>query len=133
MSSARSTRLLFVLLLAVFSGFGAVSFLLVTQTAIGRYFWAWSEGRVRVSQQAGDEIIKGLAAYRADTGIYPDEIDELVPKYLMGIRRPRAGDKKWRYRRSDDGTEFRLSFAFDDGEYPICRYDSATAEWYVDQ
>lgn len=133
MDSGRSTRLLFALLLAVFSGFVAAAILLVTQTTIGRHFWAWSEGRVRASQLAGDQIIKGLAAYHADHGSYPSEIDGLVPKYLIAIPRPRAGDKKWRYRRTDDGAAFRLSFAFDDGEYPICWYDSAVAKWYEDR
>jgi hypothetical protein len=133
MDSGRSTRLLFALLLAVFSGFVATAILLVAQTTIGRHFWAWGEGRVRASQQAGDEIIKGLAAYHADKGKYPNEIDELVPKYLIAIPRPRAGDKKWRYRTTGDDAGFELSFAFDDGEYPICCYYSEDAKWHVDE
>ncbi len=111
----------------------ATAILLLTQTGIERYFGAWSDRRVEVSQQAGDEIITGLAAYFSDTGNYPESIEEILPKHLVTIHKPRAGDGKWRYRVSEDGKWFRLSFAFDDGGYPISWYDSKEAKWYVDE
>ena len=47
--------------------------------------------------RVGDEIIAALEKYHTDQGHYPEELSELVPKYLPAITPPKFGEKKWTY------------------------------------
>jgi hypothetical protein len=48
-------------------------------------------------------IAFALAAYRDDTGRYPDSLDKLVPKYLEGIPNDLFTGKPLRYRLTEEG------------------------------
>ena len=51
----------------------------------------------RADLAIGDQIISALEKYNTDQGHYPEELSELLPKYLPAITPPKFGEKKWTY------------------------------------
>jgi hypothetical protein len=92
----------------------------------------WSGHRIAQSQRIGDEIVQQLVQFRNEKGIFPENLDELVPHHFSSIPTPLAGSPKWKYRRTSDGGDFTLTFAMPSG-YPSCFYVYSLNSWYVDQ
>lgn len=93
----------------------------------------WSDRKVAESQKRGDQIVLALKAYKQDSGLFPESLDKLKPKYVDAIQPPTAGNRRWIYDRMDGGGNFQLSFETrwgDDG--PICSYGSSSSVWYID-
>ena len=75
-------------------------------------------------------LIQALDAYRNKNGAYPNDLQKLVPAYLVTLPRP-AWRYDYFYRTDDDRSQFSLNFeergqARGDG---FCGYRSATAQW----
>jgi hypothetical protein len=51
----------------------------------------------RADLEIGDQIIAALEKYNTDQGHYPQELSELLPRYLPAITPPKFGEKKWTY------------------------------------
>ena len=80
-------------------------------------------------QERAEELIKALEQYKADTGMYPTELDALVPNYLTAIPQPARG-AQYEYELLSNGAEFTISFDVGisiDGDY--CEYISKTRIW----
>lgn len=81
-------------------------------------------------QQKADGLIKALERYKNETGVYPSDVDLLVPNYLDTIPQP-AWNTRYDYELQSEGDEFILYFDVGisiDGDY--CEYSSRTRSWY---
>jgi hypothetical protein len=85
------------------------------------------------SLQRGDFIVECILAYHQDHGAYPETLSDLVPTYVTSIPRPVAGNDKWDYLRSADGSLFTLCFGENKDMYPCAWWDSAKGAWSFDQ
>jgi hypothetical protein len=83
---------------------------------------------VAESQVIGDGLIAALERHRAAEGTYPDDLDDLTPRYVDDIASPTAGCRGWGYRLVDEGFELRFHAP---GEYPVAFYESARGRWLV--
>ena len=50
-----------------------------------------------------DKLAFALAAYRADHGIYPVKLGDLVPKYVAEVPKDICNDSELHYRQEADG------------------------------
>ncbi|MCK6456828.1 MAG: hypothetical protein L6Q92_09900 [Phycisphaerae bacterium] len=100
----------------------------------GGVFWAYwqiDNHRVRESYRRAGQIIQALEQHRVVEGKYPKRLADLCPKYAKRIEEPTAGNGKWVYSVSDDGSYFDLGFKGSD-TYPSRFYDSKSKEWWID-
>jgi hypothetical protein len=85
------------------------------------------------TKRRGETIATALERYRADHGVYPPRLEDLVPAYLTKLERPVAGKMRWSYSISADGGRFWLGFGLGDDGYPGSSYSSdKPGEWYDD-
>ena len=96
------------------------------------WFADWSGEAVAESQQHGNQIVTALEAYKADHGVYPQDLGELVPKYLREIPPPVAGDRQWGYLPGDVGERFDLTVTGPTENDPIMGYHSPSKKWWMD-
>lgn len=71
------------------------------------FLWIFAENKFYSLRQA-DKVIQALEAYKKDSAVYPETLEELVPKYLSSIPNPKMGkgqNNKFYY---DRGFEFSL-------------------------
>ncbi|MDR2761044.1 MAG: hypothetical protein LBB88_00400 [Planctomycetaceae bacterium] len=78
----------------------------------------------------GNTIIIALEKYHFDNRKYPEQLEQLTPKYLSKIPKHRLGKKKWKY--VSDGNSFSLLFAANRDCYPNCCYRSKIGTWLTD-
>lgn len=106
------------------------------------YWWAHrDEGRLEESKDRGVVIVEALQRYHADQGIYPAELNDLVPQYAPRIEEPTWGLERWRYRRftpdelaegaGQDTVFFQLSVAANESGYPVLFYDYVGRRWVL--
>ena len=88
-----------------------LTIILWSMTFIGCGDASWNIKNIQNSQSRAVPIIKALEKYKDDRGRYPDSLAELVPKYIVQIDPPTAGDGKWRYRTLKDVLSYSLVFA----------------------
>lgn len=69
----------------------------------------WNDSELKESWYRGDKIVKGLEKYRIDFGSYPNNLNDLVPKYISSIEQPTVGKKIWEYTKVNN-THYVLSF-----------------------
>ena len=84
----------------------------------------------------GNEIIGALESYYVDNGRYPKSLEQLVPKYLNEIKRPKWGEDGWVYEFADPNY-FKITVGYKEwGEsyYPVMYYSSfqKKAGWICD-
>ena len=89
-----------------------------------------TRGKVEESRRRGDEIIAAMSRYREEKGEYPEDLAELVPEYLVELRQPLVGPRRWGYVR-DEEKGFVLSF-FMGPMYETWWYEGKAGEWQVD-
>ncbi len=85
-----------------------------------------------IGERNANILVNAINSYHADTGIYPENLDQLVPNYLENIPNCayRMGDNKYRYHIDQDRTDLMYTKV-----PPFGRriYYFKTAEWvYVD-
>ena len=84
-----------------------------------------------ITFQRGDEIVAALEQYRAENKVYPERLDDLVPKYVPELRTPDYGEKKWDYVYYRDRNDFGLfvwgAKRYLDGYW----YNSSKKKWEV--
>jgi type II secretory pathway pseudopilin PulG len=122
----------------------------------GVYWYAHrDQGALEESKERGAAIVEALDSYRAATGTYPADLDDLVPTYIAAIEPPTWGLERWRYRRytpaevvagatapatgaepapveaSADEVYFQLSVAANETGYPVLYYDYAASRWVI--
>jgi hypothetical protein len=68
----------------------------------------WSQARIMETKRRGDIVCRAIEAYRAKTGKYPSQLEQLPPEFLPEVPQPTAGDKHWQYMTIDDGTDYWL-------------------------
>jgi hypothetical protein len=97
--------------------------------------WQWmttqpfTKERVEESKAIAGGIIQALERRRAAEGAYPDDLSDLVPRYLERIPLPTAGCREWEYRLEEKG--FVLRF-YRPGGYPKAWYRSSRGAWAID-
>lgn len=92
----------------------------------------WSSGAVAESQRRGNEIIAAIEDFQRDIGEYPEDLQQLVPKYLQSMKPPTAGSRAWGYGVYKNGGEFNLWFDGPSTYDPICVYSSSSRDWFYD-
>lgn len=122
----------------------------------GVYWYAHrDQGELEESKERGAVIVDALQAYRAQTGTYPESLEELVPVHLPEVAPPTWGLERWRYRRYtpaevaaratvpaedtapappqdvDDDVFFQLSVAANPSGYPVLYYDYVGRRWVL--
>jgi hypothetical protein len=86
-------------------------------------------------RKAAQPVIDALAAYRAERGVYPDKLDELVPKYLaklpaeFGDDLPRPGVIDYRRHRGSARHPESYGMVFFVFMLTRCSYDPETRSW----
>ena len=90
-------------------------------------------------------IIEAIEKYKKDNGKYPENLSDLVPKYIPSIKNPNLGVKKWKYVRffgdkryapNLRGEGYELTVFERDDSYEcifFTKYPSGKEIWYVDQ
>ena len=82
-------------------------------------------------QRIGDQIIAALEKYKAERGLYPDTLTQLMPSYMRQITQPRYGERRWDYVHYCKNDSFALYMwgrkAYQDGYW----YDSDKKAWGV--
>ena len=100
-------------------------------------FWAWTPANIAASKSVGNTLIAKIQEFADQNKKFPRKLDDLVPAHLASIPLPRAGEGRWNYWISDDGTEFSLGFAMPNDSrwhgYPKCFYASDYRNWYLDE
>jgi hypothetical protein len=78
---------------------------------------AWTREGIEQSMRIGNSIMDAVDAYYADNDRVPDELNDLVGKYLPEIQPPPAGLGRWSY--LPEGTsDCGLLFGYGENEYP---------------
>jgi hypothetical protein len=82
----------------------------------------------KLTRERGDALVTALQAHRAREGVYPKELEALVPRYIAAI--PAAAlwpsrEQKFKYRLSENN--FRLMYV--SGFRMASEYDSETSKW----
>lgn len=120
---------------------------LAIAAGVGLYWYAHrDEGALEESKARGAAIVQALEAYHTDTGVYPEDLDRLVPRYLPEVEPPTWGLERWRYRRftptevmtstdtepvRDETVYFQLSVARHESGYPVLYYDYTARRWVL--
>lgn len=90
-----------------------------------------NKSSVPADMATGNEIAGALGKYKGEHGHYPEQLSDLVPKYISEIKPPRYGEKKWIYVKYRDKGTFALFMwgakAYQDGYM----YDPDKNEWEV--
>jgi hypothetical protein len=81
---------------------------------IGLANWRANAYQETARDQTSAQVIAGLEAYRAQRGVYPDDLAELVPEFLSEVPRPAMGlipnsDEVFTY--SNFGDSYALEFS----------------------
>jgi hypothetical protein len=105
----------------------------------GVYLYAHrDEDSLEESKRRGADIVRALAAYRADHGRYPHQLEMLVPGYIAAVQPPTWGVREWRYRiyapgsaSRDDDVYFQLSVPANESGYPVLYYDFRMGSWVL--
>jgi hypothetical protein len=67
---------------------------------VGVYVWAHADqATLEESKALGANIVAALQEHRAETGTYPADLADLVPRYLPQLDPPTWGMEQWTYRR----------------------------------
>lgn len=90
-------------------------------------------GDIEAAKSQGGVLVDALERYRADTGAYPDSLQQLTPRYIASIHPPAWG-LRWEYRRRPDApTGFQLMVPENDTRFPLLFYDPVTRSWTLNQ
>jgi hypothetical protein len=81
-------------------------------------------GKSRLARAYGAPIIEALAAYRAVTHRYPNQLSELVPTYLSGeaLRAPEYGPFQYPFEYKPDSLGYELLVRYVGPGMNECRY-----------
>src|SRR5262245_51261638 len=71
---------------------------------------SWSIKKTNESKARGARIVAALNNYYSDHGKFPQNLQELVPKYLARLEPPTAGNCQWVYITPPDLSVFSLCF-----------------------
>lgn len=89
--------------------------------------------KLEETRQAGNQIVRALEAYHAEQGKYPPSLEDLTPKFLKEIPRPRWGLRQWIYEPSE--TSFTLQVnetrRTGDGDSLYYRYFPKDQRWEI--
>lgn len=89
--------------------------------------------KLEETRQAGNQIVRALEAYHAEQGRYPPSLENLPPKFLKEIPRPRWGLRQWIYEPS--GTSFTLqvneTHRTGEGDSLYYRYFPKDQKWEI--
>jgi hypothetical protein len=104
-----------------------------SSTTIGACTSGAPPGSIDETKRRGNIVIQALVEYHADHSNFPNQIDELVPKYLDEIPRPDWGLRAWTY--EPTGTGFILGVNENehtgDGESLWLRYFGKNSGWQM--
>ena len=84
----------------------------------------------RSAKRAALPIMLALEAYKGDAGRYPEELDELVPRYLESVKEAPVAfirSLPYGYGPSDDGASYSISFPKPHGYWHY--FDSKDGYW----
>lgn len=97
--------------------------LFISSDTIGRYFEPDS-----IIKRNGDTIAVALNEYHIDKGIYPENLEDLVPTYIDDLKDPGT---MWGWLYVSDKDDFTLGYVddIDWTGYGICKYSAAIPEW----
>lgn len=82
-------------------------------------------------ERIGDEIITVLEKYKAEQGLYPDTLTQLIPDYMGKITPPRYGQKRWDYIHYCKNDSFGLAMWGQDLTDDGFVYSSERRKWEV--
>ena len=89
--------------------------------------------KLEETRQVGNQIVRALEAYHAEQGKYPRSLEDLIPKFLKEIPRPRWGLHQWIYEPSE--TSFTLqvneTHRTGDGDSLYYRYFPKDQKWEI--
>jgi hypothetical protein len=75
-------------------------------------------------------IVNALNQYYLDENRYPNQLEQLVPKYMATLNPPTVGGN-WKYQPDGSAKTFRLSFRPAD-RFPVYWYTSNLQQWEMD-
>jgi hypothetical protein len=58
----------------------------------------WPDDQVAETERRGDIVRNALARYKEEKGVFPQAVQELLPKFLDDIPQPTVGKKRWEYK-----------------------------------
>jgi hypothetical protein len=88
-----------------------------------------TNAEVQAAMKRGDSIVVALNRYKEEKGIYPVQLNRLVPEYFEVLpSAPR--NEQWGYRARENETKFQLWY--DWGEWDVQIFTSGGGEWVVD-
>jgi hypothetical protein len=111
----------------------AIAAVLISLFTLGGLYYElddWNLIRVQRSKSLGNAVIHAIRDYRTDSGRYPENLNQLVPKYLKVIPTPIAGVGEWHYFTCEDGSAFALEFS--GSRQRTCEYSGEMGWWRND-
>jgi len=88
-----------------------------------------TDAEVQATIRVGDTIVAALKNYKENNQVYPESLDDLVPKYLASVPLAARGEE-WGYSSFDRGLEFSLSY--DWGGNDVAIFTNGGAGWAID-
>jgi hypothetical protein len=80
-------------------------------------------------EKIGDGIIAALEKYKAEQGLYPDTLTQLIPNYVRQIAPPRYGARRWDYVHYCKNDSFALFMWGRRADQDAYWYDSEKKQW----
>jgi hypothetical protein len=80
------------------------------------------------TESDGKLIAEALEQYRAENGVFPQSLDELIPTYLSELNEPQS---VWGWLYTATADIFTLGYVYDVDNlgYGVCVYSSSILEW----
>jgi hypothetical protein len=92
----------------------------------------WTDREVERTKRAGEEVRSALDRFRAETGLYPTNLDLLIPKFLPKIPQPTVGEKRWDYKTFEEGSAYVISVEIRSFDEPLLQATSRQG-WGIDR
>jgi hypothetical protein len=92
----------------------------------------WPDDQVTETKRRGDIIRSALEQHKGERGVFPQVLNELVPKFLEDIPQPTVGKGRWEYKMyPGEGGDYHLTVSVRFKWEPLLQA-SAKEPWFFD-
>jgi hypothetical protein len=92
----------------------------------------WSDKQIHETERRGDIVRSALEEYKRQIGTYPNNLEQLVPKYLERLPLPTVGEKKWSYEVFHTGQWYLIRVVIRSEREPLLQATADSAGWTFD-
>jgi hypothetical protein len=92
-----------------------------------------SQSPDNITRRNADQVIGALNRYEIEVGVYPDKLNQLIPKYLETL--PNAATTQgtgWLYDSTTGDFTLGYWYAAEKMGASVCRYESTIRNWTCD-